>query len=303
MLAKRTFTILLLAAEAFIRPIEGQEAIDPSRLLEGADQWLAENIDDSVLDALGIDRDRTAQFLKDLQKQFQGEYVLDLAGLRDTATQLVPVLNKFEETEPYAIWLQAHLDYFEAADRLRKRAGTNVSPRTIKPNAQAERAVWVEVIEQRPAWPVPVETITRLKQIFREAKAPPELVWVAEVESSFNPRARSPVGAAGLYQLMPVTARTLDLSVGLFRDERLDRDKCARAAARYLKHLHDRFGDWRLALAAYNAGETRVAELLRRKKARSFDAIATSLPAETQMYVPKVEAVIHKREGKALTSL
>ena len=68
-------------------------------------------------------------------------------------------------------------------------------------------------------------------------------------------------------------------------------------------HLHGRFGDWRLALAAYNAGETRVDELLRKYKARTFDGIADRLPAETQMYVPKVEGTLRKREGLALNEL
>ncbi len=125
---------------------------------------------------------------------------------------------------------------------------------------------------------------------------------MAEVESSFNPKARSPVGAAGLFQLMPATAKQNGLS--LFpRDERLQPEKNARAAAQYLKYLHGRFGDWRLALAAYNAGEGRVQRLLQKHKARTFDRIATRLPAETQMYVPKIEATLLRREGLSLAAL
>ena len=101
---------------------------------------------------------------------------------------------------------------------------------------------------------------------------------------------------------MPHTARSLSLSLQP-EDERLQTGKSARAAARHLRHLHGRFGDWRLALAAYNAGETRVDELLRKYKARTFDAIADRLPAETQLYVPKVEATLRKREGLALNEL
>jgi membrane-bound lytic murein transglycosylase D len=290
---------LLLAAGLLQAP--AQEAIDPAQLIQDADQWLGENIDDSVLDALGVDRDRTRSFLTEVQKQFQGEYVLDLAAFRETAVQLVPVLEKFEETEPYAIWLKSRLDYFEAADRLKKKAGTNATTRT-KPSAQMERTVWLEMMERRPVTrqnPL----VPRLKQIFREEGVPQELVWVAEVESSFNPRARSPAGAAGLFQLMPVTARSLGLTVGYFRDDRLHVEKSARAAAQYIKKLRSRFGDWRLALAAYNCGETRLANLLRQKKARTFDAVAQYLPAETQMYVPKVEAVIRRNEAKSLARM
>jgi membrane-bound lytic murein transglycosylase D len=87
------------------------------------------------------------------------------------------------------------------------------------------------------------------------------------------------------------------------RDERLQPEKNAHAAAKYLRHLHDRFRDWPLALAAYNVGETRVETLLKNSKTRSFDAISSRLPAETQMYVPKIEATLRKREGRSLSDL
>jgi membrane-bound lytic murein transglycosylase D len=138
--------------------------------------------------------------------------------------------------------------------------------------------------------------VPRLKQIFIAEHTPPELVWVAEVESSFNPNARSPVGAAGLFQLMKPTAKTYGLSTFL-PDERTDPEKSAHAAARYLRYLHNHFGDWSLALAAYNAGEGRVDKLLKSANARDYQSIANRLPAETQMYVPKCEAAIMKREG------
>ncbi len=80
-------------------------------------------------------------------------------------------------------------------------------------------------------------------------------------------------------------------------------EKNARAAARYLRQLHGRFGDWRLAFAAYNAGETRVAALLKKHQARTFDEIAAYLPSETQLYVPKIEATLRKREGVTLADL
>ncbi len=70
-----------------------------------------------------------------------------------------------------------------------------------------------------------------------------------------------------------------------------------------MRELHQRFGDWRLALAAYNCGPTRVADLLKKHRAKTYDAISPYLPVETQMYVPKVEATLHKREGIKLTEL
>ena len=80
-------------------------------------------------------------------------------------------------------------------------------------------------------------------------------------------------------------------------DHRLRPEESARAASSYLADPHGQFKDWRLALAAYNAGEGTVQRLLTQRKARTFDAIAPRLPAETQMYVPRVEATLARREG------
>ena len=136
----------------------------------------------------------------------------------------------------------------------------------------------------------------RLSGVFAKAGVPPSLVWLAEAESTFNPSARSPVGARGLFQLMPATARELGLST-LLPDERTDPEKSAQAAAKMLGQLHAKFGDWPLALAAYNAGPGRVQRLVDKHRAKTFAEIAPSLPAETRMYVPKVLATLAVRAG------
>ncbi len=278
----------------------------PEEIIQSVQEWIEDNLDEKALDELGVDKDRVRQFLSELRRRFQGTYVYDLGALRETAISVLPVLQQFEETRPWAVWLQTRLDYFDVAEQLRREAKTapeKPSPlRLPNPPPQVERSIWVRELKDRSLPPFAEEYVPRLKQIFAAEQLPPELVWVAEVESSFNPQARSPAGAVGLFQLMPHTARSLSLSLQP-EDERLQTGKSARAAARHLRHLHDRFGDWRLALAAYNAGETRVDELLRKYKARTFDAIADRLPAETQMYVPKVEATLRKREGLALDEL
>ena len=285
--------------------VEAQEEFLPADLLQEANEWLKDNIDDNALDALGLDKDRAQQFLAELQRNFQGTYVYDLGALRDAAIQLQPLLASFEDTEPYALWLKTHLDYFDVSQRLRKEAmGKSTNTLRLPPaSAEAQRSAWVKVMEQRLAPATTNKQLARLKQIFIEERVPPQLVWIAEVESSFDARARSPAGAAGLFQLMPVTARSLDLTVGLLRDERLHPEKSAHAAARYLRALYNRFGDWRLALAAYNSGETRVANLLKKHKGKTFDDINAYLPVETQMYVPKIEATLRKREALALRDL
>ena len=110
-------------------------------------------------------------------------------------------------------------------------------------------------------------------------------------------------GAAGLFQLMPTTAKRYGLRTTWPFDQRLTPEPSARAAAEYLRYLHGQFKDWRLAVAAYNAGEGTVQNLLTRRKAHTYDAIAGKLPAETQMYVHKVEATLMRREGIKLAEL
>jgi membrane-bound lytic murein transglycosylase D len=295
--------VFLLCATAFAQ----KEITINSDSLNAAEQFLLENVDEEALQAMGVDTEQAKKFLDDLKKSLEGTYVYDLGELRENVVKYLPLLEQYEETEPYAVWLKTHLDYFEVAEKLRKDAArsstTNKIPLLTAPSPKVERKVWIQTMEGRPMPSMAFKQVAQLKKIFIAEGVPPELVWLAEVESSFDPKARSPVGAAGLFQLMPVTARSLDLTVGLLRDERLYPEKNARAAAHYLRQLHGRFGDWRLALAAYNAGESRVANLLKKSKSQTFDAIADRLPSETQMFVPKVEAVVFKREGSVLAEL
>ena len=303
---KHLFAVLLLFALP-VRSLQAQLAV-PDDLVQAAEQWAQENLDDSVLEALGqIDRDRVRQFLGEVQRRLGSNSIYDLGSLNETALQLLPVLEQFEETQPYAVWLQTHLDYFDTADELRREV-TQLKPEpktpaTLpNPSPQLQRSVWVKQLAKRPLPPLAQAYLPQVKQIFAAERMPPELAWLAEVESSFDPKARSPAGAAGLFQLMPATARTLNLAAWP-RDERFQPEKNARAAARYLRSLYRHYGDWRLALAAYNSGETRVDRLLQQNKAATFEAIARFLPAETQMYVPKVEATLRKREGIVLTEV
>jgi membrane-bound lytic murein transglycosylase D len=277
-------------------------------LLQQGQQWLQENADENVLRALQqVDQARVQQFLQDIEQRFHGDYVVDLAQLRQAAATVLPLLEAHEETQPYAAWLRTRLDYLDVADEFR----LTIPPPKVEPGQPAlpipnpgpavERKVWQQRLEKRPAPAGSARLAAELKPVFAAQGVPAQLVWLAEVESSFNPTARSPVGAAGLFQLMPPTAKNLGLAAR--PDERLDPEKSARAAARYLKYLHDQFKDWPLALAAYNVGEGRLQKLLERYRARTFDQVATHLPAETQMYVPKIEAVLQRREGVTLAQL
>lgn len=285
-----------------------EKPVQPDELFKSVEEWMRENLDDSVLEALGqIDQERARQFFTELQKRFENTSIYDLASLKEAATRLLPVLEQFEETQPYGVWLRTHLDYLDTAEDLRQQVKPGPSKPGVPaplppPSIQLQRTVWTKKLEKRPLPPLAQTYVPRLKQIFTAERMPPELVWMAEVESSFDPKARSPAGAVGLFQLMPATARMLNLAASP-RDERLQPDKNARAAAKYLRSLHGHYGDWRLALAAYNAGETRVDNLMKKYSAKTYDALAARLPSETQMYVPKVEATLRKREGVALSGL
>ena len=125
---------------------------------------------------------------------------------------------------------------------------------------------------------------------------PRELIYLAMIESNFNPTAKSRVKAVGLWQFMSATARQFGLSVGRKVDERKDPAKATDAALAYLDQLHDRFGSWYLAAAAYNSGQGTVSKALRSVTGRTtgtdadFFRILSKLPKETQEYVPKLIA-------------
>ena len=145
-----------------------------------------------------------------------------------------------------------------------------------------------------------------IEQKLAQRGMPQELVYLAMIESGFNPTARSPKQASGLWQFISETGRRYGLEVNGRLDERNDPAKATDAALAYLADLHDRFGSWYLAAAAYNTGENRVARLMKAEtgQERGTDAdfyrIAPRLPRETRDYVPKLVAAarIAKEPGR-----
>jgi membrane-bound lytic murein transglycosylase D len=129
-----------------------------------------------------------------------------------------------------------------------------------------------------------------------QKQMPRELIYLAMIESNFNPNARSRVGAVGMWQFMSATARQLGLRVRGRTDERKDPAEATDAALIYLGDLHDRFGSWYLAAAAYNSGAGTVSKALKRVTGKKrgtdedFFRILPALPRETQDYVPKLIA-------------
>jgi len=122
---------------------------------------------------------------------------------------------------------------------------------------------------------------------------PAELALLPFIESAFNPEAMSRARASGMWQFMPATGRHFDLTQNVFRDDRRSVLDSTRAALDYLTKLHGMFGDWHLALAAYNWGEGSVQRAMRanQRARRSTDYPSLRMPIETRDYVPKLQAV------------
>jgi membrane-bound lytic murein transglycosylase D len=122
---------------------------------------------------------------------------------------------------------------------------------------------------------------------------PTELALLPFIESAFNPQAMSSAKASGMWQFIPSTGRFFELKQNIFRDDRRDVLASTRAALDYLQKLHGMFGDWHLALAAYNWGEGSVSRAIARNQKAGLptDYLSLRMPEETQYYVPKLQAV------------
>jgi membrane-bound lytic murein transglycosylase D len=139
--------------------------------------------------------------------------------------------------------------------------------------------------------------VPMMKDRLEERNMPLDLIYLSMVESGFRPDAVSSAGAVGLWQFLRATGQEYGLAVDRAVDERRDPVKATEAGLDYLQRLHNRFGSWYLAMAAYNGGQNRVARVMRqtlgREKARSdqdYYRILSRLPKETQDYVPLIIA-------------
>ncbi len=175
----------------------------------------------------------------------------------------------------------------------------------------------VDMVQEREQWyanrPDYIERMTArsskyLYHIVEEIERrgmPTELALLPFIESAFNPQAVSSARASGMWQFMPRTGKDFDLKQNAFRDDRRDVLASTRAALDYLQRLHGMFGDWHLALAAYNWGEGNVGKAVNRNL-RAGQAVAYTdlrMPAETRLYVPKLQAMenlIANPQGKGI---
>lgn len=124
---------------------------------------------------------------------------------------------------------------------------------------------------------------------------PTELALLPFIESAFNPEALSSAKAAGMWQFIPSTGLNFNLKQNMFKDDRRDVMASTDAALNYLQRLYDMFGDWQLALAAYNWGEGSVQRAVNKNRAAGlptdFNSLSARMPSETRNYVPKLQAV------------
>ena len=134
------------------------------------------------------------------------------------------------------------------------------------------------------------------EKVIAEKNLPEELKYISVIESSLKPYAKSHVGAAGLWQFMKTTGRMMGLTINRVVDERNDLIKSTEAALNYLEYLHEMFGDWTLAIAAYNCGPGNVKKAIRKANSTDFWVLKKYLPRETRQYVPKFMATAYFME-------
>jgi membrane-bound lytic murein transglycosylase D len=237
-----------------------------------------------------------------MQRKVQGVYDQFLAGLKElpTTTGTQAVLMEVEaspestgeaediRSEELDKEEEADLDTLVIVDRMIQPI-TLLPPVPVVHNQHVESAIRFFQGRGRKVmldWMTRTgEVFPRIRPILREEGLPEELVFLAMIESGLKYKAYSRSHASGIWQFISGTGRIYGLFVSRQYDERRHVEKATRAACRYLRKLHDEFGDWYLALAAYNCGELRIEREIRRYKTRDYWRLAR-LPKQTRNYVP-----------------
>lgn len=224
------------------------------------------NLDSAYYAILGIDAQDTPQFN---QQKEDIRYLISKRVLEIYASRQI-VLNGHHNEIPIPL-----NDYVK---------------KEIKRLTGRERKFFVQSLERSQKFrPFIVQEL-------KKAGLPEEISWLPLIESGFKIRALSKARALGLWQFIPSTGYKFGLNRNYYIDERLDPEKATLAAIAYLKELHNLFGDWTTALAAYNCGEARVLRIIRKQKINYLDNfwdLFQNLPRETSRYVPRFLATLH----------
>ena len=202
---------------------------------------------------------------------------------------------------------------FAALDQSLTETANHLLAAAAAPPASVPEKVTSQTTAPRKSASAPVGAQSRrwrelqkqIEPILKQQDLPVEILAVVKIESGGQLDALSPAGARGLWQLMPDTARRYGLIVSETKDERLNLEKATWAATQYLRDLHELFGDWRLVLAAYNAGEQAVSRAMVRHGSREFDVLSQkrAIPEETRRYVPAVLAEMRRMGDSSMPAI
>ena len=173
----------------------------------------------------------------------------------------------------------------------------STTPFQIDYTPQLEKSI-IKYLEKKQATYLDLYSKSRyffpiFENALQKYNVPLELKYLPIVESSLNPRAKSRAGATGLWQFMFNTAKSLDLKVNSYVDERMDPVKSSDAAAKYLSELYLQFKDWNLAIAAYNYGPTNIKRAMKASGYSNFWNLRGYLPKETANYVPSFLSTLY----------
>jgi membrane-bound lytic murein transglycosylase D len=243
----------------------------------------------------------------------------ELRAMRETDEELFPPAPA-PESAPWSTSLRLPEDGPKVDASGLPSGGTPAAPRETA--APSEDVSWVASLT-KPDFPVRLEpTVVRYLQFYkndprgrallgalvrksgryrdgilrllRESQMPEDVLWLVAVESAFDAEISSHAGAAGLWQFMPATGRIYGLTVNRRIDERLDPERSTIAALKHLQDLHQRFGTWELAFAAYNMGYGGLLASIRKYNTNDYwelRRLEAGLPYESALYVPKIMAI------------
>ena len=227
--------------------------------------------DIALIDSLVLENQLQSVFMDEIRAYYiSNTDTTDVSEVTLDAALLKERLAKINETTPF------HLAYNPALEKIIKSYLKN--RRKYYPNFMARAAYYFPMIEK----------------YLDQYDIPLEMKYLALVESALKPKAKSRVGATGLWQFMYPTGKQYKLKVSSYVDERQDPLKATIAACNYLNDLYKIFGDWDLALAAYNSGPGNVSKAIRRSGGyKNYWNIRPYLPRETAGYVPAFYATMY----------
>ena len=290
--AEDTLGLSGLSVDDFPPPTEDLAIATDSLLVEGVEPS----------DTVAVSYDTFFIQAHERQKRAQ-KLVGDARAQVDTALALLDSISDYEETavlasrEEMVVELSQLLHQLGIMERTEHLSRNGEIPlqmnrfveREIQSFQTVERARFLAAYERSGSY------IAYLKERFRQENMPENLAWLAFIESEFKARALSRARALGLWQFIASTGYRYGLTRDRWVDQRMDFVKATDAAIAYLHDLHELFGDWNTALAAYNSGEGRVSRIINRQRNDFMDDfwdLYIQLPSETARYVPRFHAVL-----------